>query len=640
MQLTWREFWHDRPTYQKIGAVVGTILCLFHIYTALFGSFDAFIQRSIHLGLGLILVFIFYTSSKKKNAIAWADVLMIILVISMISYILFRYDYLTTKRFPLISPLTCYEIGLGIVALILVLEATRRVISKGLFFITLAFIIYPFIAPYLPGVLYATPIKYTKLLDFNYLSMGGIFGIPLGVSATDIALFIIFGSILMRSGGSHLISNLSTIISGRAVGGPAKVAVVASSLMGTISGSGTANVATTGSVTIPMMKRAGYRPEFAASVEAVASTGGQLMPPIMGAAAFVMSAFSGIPYHEIILYALFPAILYYMSLFISVDLEARRFKLASLPPDFTLKETLRDYGHMIIPIVVLVYTLVAGYTPRMAGGLGIVTALVACQFRTKTRLNLPAALSALENGAKSMLIVIISCAAAGIIVGTVDLTGIGQRLGTAFVYLASGNLILALILGMFVALLLGLGLPTTPAYIVQVATVIPALVLLGLPIPAAHLFAFYYSCLSIITPPVAAASYTASAIADSDGWKTGWLGAKLAIVAYIIPFMFAFDQSLLLIGSFWEVFLSVITASFGVFILAVSCSGFLKRLLTWPERAIAFCAAILLIVPNWRFSAGGAVLALIIIGLQFWTMGRGVKEKKEFRKPYGNMSRP
>jgi TRAP-type uncharacterized transport system fused permease subunit len=191
-----------------------------------------------------------------------------------------------------------------------------------------------------------------------------------------------------------------------------------------------------------------------------------------------------------------------------------------------------------------------------------------------------------------------------------------------------------------VALLLGLGLPTTPAYIVQVATVIPALVLLGLPIPAAHLFAFYYSCLSIITPPVAAASYTASAIADSDGWKTGWLGAKLAIVAYIIPFMFAFDQSLLLIGSFWEVFLSVITASFGVFILAVSCSGFLKRLLTWPERAIAFCAAILLIVPNWRFSAGGAVLALIIIGLQFWTMGRGVKEKKEFRKPYGNMSRP
>ncbi len=624
--VTWKEVWHDRPLYQRTAAVVGIILTIFHIYTALFGCFDALLQRSVHLGLGLVLVFLVYNSKKDKKTIGLLDLVMAVSVIVVMGYLIANYDWITVERFTLISSLYWYEIVLSIATIILVLEATRRVVSTGLFYITLAFLAYPYAAPYLPGVLYATPVHWTAVLDFNYLSLGGIFGIPLGVSATDIALFIIFGAILMRSGGSFLISNVATVLSGRAVGGTAKVAVVASSLMGTISGSGTANVATTGSVTIPMMKKAGYQPHFAASVEAVASTGGQIMPPVMGAAAFVMAAFSGIPYSEIIIYALFPAILYYFSLFLTVDLEARRLKLPGQEPEVTLKETLRDYGHMIIPIVVLVYFLVAGYTPRMAGGLGIITALLACQLRSTTRMGLPAIFAALEDGAKGMLIVVVSCAAAGIIVGTVDLTGLGQRLGTAFITLAGGSLFLALLLGMFVALLLGLGLPTTPAYIVQVATVIPALIKLGLPPIAAHMFAFYYSCLSIVTPPVAAASYTAAAIAQSDGWKTGWTAARLALVAYIIPFMFAFDQSLLLIGSILDIIIHTITALIGVLFLAVACEGYFMRRLIWFERVVSGIAALMLIVPNWKVSMAGGILIALVFLAQF--RGRGAADGK------------
>ena len=382
---------------------------------------------------------------------------------------------------------------------LVVLEATRRMFNKGLLIVVLAFLVYPFVGPYLWGVFHTSPITFSDMLDFNYLSLGGIFGIPLGVSATEIALFVIFGAILLHSGGALLFSNLATTLTGNMVGGPAKVAVVASSLMGTITGSGAANVATTGVVTIPMMKNAGYRPEFAGAVEAVASCGGQLMPPVMGAAAFVMSAFSGIPYSTIIYYALFPAVLYFVSVFITVDLEARKHRLPGLKVDITPGQTMRDYGHMLIPLGLLVYMLVAGYTPSLAGGVGVVSALIICQFRKTTRLNPAGILNALEAGCKGMLIVTISTAAAGIIVGSVDLTGLGNRLGTVFVDLAGGHLLLGLFMAMIIALVLGAGMPTTPAYIVQVATVIPALMAMGLPAHVAHLFAFYFSCLSLIS---------------------------------------------------------------------------------------------------------------------------------------------
>lgn len=595
---------------------MGVLLSLFQIYTALFGCLDALMQRSIHLGLALFLVFLSFGTSRepRKGSIRWFDWAAILAVLATIGYQLTFYEWVTVERFTLISPLYWYEKVLAIAMILLVLESARRVVSPGLLYVSIGFLFYPFVAPYLPGLLRSAEVEWTSILDFNFLSLGGIFGIPLGVSATEIALFIVFGAILMRSGGATLVSNIAFSVAGRSVGGPAKVAVVGSSIFGTISGSATANVATIGAVTIPMMKRAGYNVNFAGAVEAVSSTGGQIMPPVMGAAAFVMSAFSGIPYTTILGYAIFPACLYYMSLFLIVDLEARRLRLPIIVSDITFRETLRDYGHMIIPIVVLVLLLVTGYTPRLAGGYGVVTALLAAQVRRTTRLSVPAILSALEDGARGMLIVVISCATAGIIVGAVDMTGVGHRLGSAFIYLANGHLIIGLLLAMAVALLLGLGLPTTPAYIVQVATVIPALIALGLPASAAHLFAFYYSCLAIITPPDASAAFTAASIAEGDGWKTGWIATRMAIVAFIVPFMFAFDQSLLLIGPLPQVLFSIVTACIGVFALAVCIEGYFRRNLLMHERFLAGAAALMLIAPSKLGAAvGGALLAFLLL---------------------------
>jgi TRAP transporter 4TM/12TM fusion protein len=636
--MSWRQFWYDRPVYQRIGAIVGIAMALFHIYTALFGTLDALMQRSTHLGLGLILVFLVHTTgrSEKGRTIGKLDVISIAATVVVIGYLFARYEWITVGRFPLVSPLTWYDYLLGIIAILLVLEGARRVVNPALVYVGIGFLIYPLVGPYLPGIFHSSPVGWSSVVEFNYLTLGGIFGIPLGVSATEIALFIIFGSVLMRSGGSFLISNIATNLAGRYVGGPAKVAVVASSLMGMISGSATANVATIGSITIPMMKKAGYRPNFAAAVEAVASCGGQIMPPVMGAAAFVMSAFTGIPYAKICFYAAFPAILYYLSLFCYVDLEARRLKLSGLKPELTFKTILYDYGHMLIPIAVLLYFLFTGYTPRFSGAMGTVTAIIASQFRKTTRLNPPSIFATLEDGAKGMLIVCVSTATAGILCGTLDLTGLSQRFGSAFMSITGGSLLFGLFLGMIIAFLLGLGLPTTPAYILQVTTVIPALVKLGLPIYVAHLFAFYYSCLALITPPDASAAYTAASLAQADGWRTGWLATKMALVAFIVPFMFAYDQSLLWVGSIWKIIGDGLTACLGVWCIAVAGEGYFLRTLKTYERVIAGITALCLIFPLGALDLIGGAAIIFLIFNQLHGRGRWKGEKVIFNDSGGN----
>ncbi len=616
MSTTWKDFWSSRPFHKKMSLVVATALCVFHIYTALFGVFDALMQRAVHLILGLVLVFLLYGRQNENMRPTLWDWFLVAVSIAGVGYLLSAYDWVTVERFTFVSPLYWYETVLGAATVVIVLIATKRVVSPGLLYCVLAFLVYPYVGVYLPGVLHTAPIHTVDLLDFFYLSSGGIFGIPLGVSATEIALFIIFGAILMRTGGSVLINNIAVAMAGRMTGGPAKVAIVGSSLFGTISGSGSANVATVGSITIPMMKKGGYTPTFAAAVEAAASTGGQIMPPVMGAAAFVMSGFSGIPYSTIIVYAIFPAILYYFSLFATVHLEAKRHNLPGIASDITIWETMKQYGHMIVPIAALVYLLVAGYTPRLAGGYGIVTALVASQLRSATRMNIKTLLEAFESGAKGILIVLVSTAAAGLIVGSVEITGFGQRLSSAFIGIAGGSLFLGLVLGMVIAFILGLGMPTTPAYIVQASTVIPALIALGLPPYAAHLFAFYYACLAIITPPDATAAFTAAAIADAPGMKTGWLATRMALVAFIVPFMFAYNQALLLVGPWPEVVITVITACVGVWCLAVACEGFFLKPLNPAERVVAGIAALLLIAPSLILAIPGGVAFLVVLFLQ------------------------
>lgn len=352
------------------------------------------------------------------------------------------------------------------------------------------------------------------------------------------------------------------------------------------------------------------------------------MPPVMGAAAFVMSAFTGIPYAKICFYAAFPAILYYLSLFCYVDLEARRLKLPGLKPELTFKTILYDYGHMLIPIAVLLYFLLTGYTPRLSGASGTVTAIIASQFRKTTRLSLPSILAALEDGAKGMLIVCVSTAVAGILCGTLDLTGLSQRFGSAFMDITGGNLLAGLFLGMGIAFVLGLGLPTTPTYIIQATTVIPALIKLGLPIYVAHLFAFYYACLALITPPDASAAYTAASIADADGWKTGWLATKMSLVAFIVPFMFAYDDSLLWVGSIWKILGNGLTACVGVWCIAVAGEGYLLRTLKIYERVIAAISAICLIFPLGTLDlVGGAGIAFLIIN-QLRGRGRWIAKRE------------
>ncbi|PKN28808.1 MAG: C4-dicarboxylate ABC transporter, partial [Deltaproteobacteria bacterium HGW-Deltaproteobacteria-21] len=333
-------------------ALLGIVLALFQIYTGLFGSFDALAQRTIHLGLALLIVFLARPALKsKKSWTRYLDIAAVVICLGSIFYIFVRYDWITAERFALISPVSFLEAVLSVLTILLVLEAARRIVGMGLVVVVICFLLYPLTGPFLPGILHSAPIGLRELLDFQYLGTAGIFGIPLGVSANEIALFIIFSSIITRTGIAILLNDFAVALTGKYRGGPAKIAVIASSLMGTITGSGTANVVATGSITIPMMKRAGYQPHFAGAVEAVASTGGQIMPPVMGAAAFVMSAFTGIPYITIILYALFPAILYYTAVLVMIHLEAVRYDLTGIKPEGSLRQTAKDYGHMVIPIV-------------------------------------------------------------------------------------------------------------------------------------------------------------------------------------------------------------------------------------------------------------------------------------------------
>ncbi|MEW6663863.1 MAG: TRAP transporter permease [Thermodesulfobacteriota bacterium] len=612
---TWSDFWSKRVWHRRVAGLVAVALSLFHIYTGVFPPFEALIQRGIHLGLGLILVFLLFPRNKRgknrnPNFLDWTIAGISILAVS---YILSHFEWVAVDRCPMIDEMSWYEKVLGIMFILIVFEATRRVFNKALLIIVLVFLFYPFLGRFIPGFLYTGDISWTDLVDFNYLSTGGIFGIPLGVSSTEIAVFIIFGAIMIHSNGSYLFSNLAAGITGRMRGGPASVAVVGSALMGTITGAAAANVATTGSLTIPMMKKAGYPPEFAGAVEAAASTGGQVMPPVMGATAFVMAALSGIPYSTIIYYALLPAVLYFFCILVTVDLEARRLNIPLLKQEMNIRDTLKYYGHMFIPIAILFFLLIGGYTPRLAGTYGVLSALIICQLRPTTRLGFGGVLAALESGAVGMLVVVISTASAGFIVGSVDLTGLGNRLGTAFVDLAGGHLFVGLVLAMFVAILLGLGMPTTPAYIIQVATVIPGLIALGLPDYVAHMFAFYYSCLSVITPPVCPAAFTAAAIANADPWKTGWTAVRVAISAFIVPFLFVHNQSLLLVGSFSKVIIDMLTACLGAAGLGVAMVGFLLKPLHWCERVVVLIASLLLLFPEATHSLVGALLLFIFI---------------------------
>ena len=593
--------------------LVAVAISLYHMYVAAFGPPEAIIFRGTHLIFALILVFLLYPYKPNGN-LAWrsTDLLLMALGIGGILHIFIDYEAFT-NRIIYIDELTKADLFFSFVMVFVVLEGTRRVIGWALPLTALIFIAY---------AAFFTQVKLPVLMEQLYLSTEGIFGSTLGVSASYVMLFVIFGAFMEKGGTGQLFMDFAMSITGKSAGGPGKVAVVSSSLFGTVSGSAVANVMVDGPITIPLMKRTGFRPPFAAAVESVASTGGQLMPPVMGAAAFVMAEFLAVPYAQVAIWAIIPAVLYYLSVFFAVHFEAKRYKLAGIPeselPRFG--QVMLQRGHLFIPIMIILVGLFMGFSAPLCALVAALACLPVALMRKLTREGITwmTAIQALEEGARNALSVAMACACAGLVIGCVTITGLGIVFTQVVIELASNTLILALLLTALAGIVLGMGMPTTPAYIVMVALLVPAIIKMGVAVPAAHMFALYFAILSAITPPVALAVFAAAGLAKADMWESGFAAMRAAAPAYIVPFMFVFEPSLMLItpeGSAWyEMLWPIATAVIGVIALAGSLFGWLIRSANMIERVMLFIAALSLIKPGLITDAiGFGLLGLVVV---------------------------
>lgn len=529
------------------------IVCigLFHLYTAIFGSLEAYLQRNVHLLWVLPMCFILYPASKKSpmETVPWYDWLLAISSALPGLYVIFNYEFII-YRMVQVDPVTTTQIALGLLLVVLLLEGTRRVVGLPLAIIGALFALYMYFGHYMPGVFRTYPFSFDRIIEHFYLTDEGIFSSSLGISATYVMIFLIFGGFLEKSGTGAFFMELAEAFAGHSAGGPAKISVLSSAFFGSISGSAVANVYATGTFTIPLMKRTGYSPTFAGAVEAVASTGGQLMPPVMGAGAFIMAAFLGVPYKNIMIAAFIPAVLYYVAVLVMVHMRALKIGLRGLPREqLPSRLSVLKKSYLFIPLGVLVAMLLYGYTPMKAAVISIGLAWVMSFFNKGYRMGPKAIVDAIYDGSKNIFIVAIACATAGIVVGSVTLTGFGFKV-VSFIFSLAMNLpFLALVLVMVLSIILGMGLPTTAAYIVASALTVPALVKLGFTALAANMFVFYFAVISNITPPVALAAYAASSLSGASPDKTGFQAMRLGILAFIVPFVFCYDSSFLMQGS-------------------------------------------------------------------------------------------
>ena len=600
----------------RIGAIItvlGVVMSCYHLFIAWYGPPDALSLRSVHLAFALTLAFLMLPASSKgqQDSPGWIEFALIAASIGACSYLLIERDYVM-NRMIYVDVLRNIDWVLSIGTVALVIEGTRRAVGWTLPLTAVAFLAW--------GV-FAGGGDIKLLVEQMYLGTEGIFGIPLGVSATYVMLFILFGALVERTGTGQLFMDFAMSLAGHALGGPAKVSCITSGMFGTVSGSAVANVMTTGTFTIPLMKKLGYRPAFSGAVEAVASTGGQIMPPIMGAAAFVMAEFLGISYLKVAQYALLPAVLYYLALYMTVHFEAKRSGMKGLPRSElpSLKEVLVERGHLFLPLVVIVAVLISGFSAPFSALCGIASVIPTALLRKSTRqyVRLENVVTALEVGARNTVTVALSCACAGIVIGVIFLTGMGLEFTDLVLNAAGQHMLVALVLTMFAGILLGMGMPTAPAYIMQTALLVPALVKLGVVVEAAHLFVFYFAILSAITPPVALAVYAANGISRASLWDTSRDAMRLGATGFIIPFMFVFGPSLLLIGSAVQVAHTAITAIIGVTCLAAGLSGHLLRETARWERVALLTAALLLIKPGLYTDLAGAFLIVVTVTSQF-----------------------
>ncbi len=591
---------------------VAVSMSVFQLYVAFVGPPDAYVMRGLHLGFALALAYLVlpgWRGTAERPGLV--DLALLTLAVLAAVYPMWNLDYITSRMYYVDDPVF-WDYVFGISLILLIMEATRRATGLALPITAAVFLLY--------GLTWGNQ-SVGIMLDQLYLTTEGIFGIPLYVSATYVMLFILFGAFVERSGAGKLFMDFALALAGHTSGGPAKVAIITSSLFGTVSGSAVANVMTTGTFTIPLMRRTGYRPAFAGAVEAVASTGGQLMPPIMGAAAFVMAEFLGTSYLTVAAFALLPALLYYVAVFMAVHFEARRVGLVGLPrADLPrLKEVLVERGHLFLPLAVIIGVLLSGYSAAYAAICGIASVIPTTWLRASTRRTFTpmVIIEALEAGARNTIVVALACACAGIVIGTITLTGLGLAFTNVVLVLSQNMLLPALVLTMVAGIILGMGLPTTPAYIVQVALLVPALVRLGVEVEAAHLFVLYFAVLSAITPPVAMAVYAANGISRAGLMESSWAAVKLGLTGYIIPFMFVFGPSLLMIGEWWRIGLTIVTATIGVTCLAAALHRyfFFGPARLW-ERALLFAAAFVLIKPGILTDTLGVLLVALAVASQ------------------------
>ena len=604
---------------KKVIAAIAISFSIFQLYTATFGVLDAQLQRAVHLGFGLALAYLLYPFRRawtRDNFFHPIDMVFAVLGAAAPAYIVIQYRELVTRAGTVTTP----DVIAGGLGILLVIEAARRVVGIPMVTVVLFFLAYAFLGPYMPGVLAHRGLSVEQLVSHLYFTTEGIFGIPLGVSSTFIFLFILFGAYLESTGLGKFFIDLANAVAGWASGGPAKVAVLSSGLMGTVSGSSVANVVGTGSLTIPMMKKLGYHPNFAGAVEAAASTGGQLMPPVMGAAAFLMAEFVGVSYIEVVKAAAIPALLYFTGVWLGVHFEAKRKNLKGiprheLPNPLTL---IKERGHLAIPLIVIVYLLVSGYTPMRAALVAIVLSIACAMLRKSTRMKPIEIVYGLERGAKAVLGVLVACAAAGIIIGVVTKTGVGLRLASGLIDLAGGMLLPAMFFTMLTAIVLGMGVPTTANYVITSTIAAPALVQMGVPILAAHMFVFYFGIIADVTPPVALAAYAGAGISGGNALKTGVHASKLAIAAFIIPYIFVLSPVILMVDA-TPLALVMVTLSALVGMIAVSSAlcGFLADHCRPYERLLLIVAGLLMIKPGGTTDLIGCAIFAVILVMQY-----------------------
>ena len=600
----------------QLVALLAVAMSCFHFYTSGFGLLLAQMQGAVHLAFTLALVFLLYPATSKQSktsGIPFYDFILAALGVASALYLVFFFNDLVTRA----GLPTTTDLVMGFILIATLLEATRRISNPVLPCLAIIALLYCYFGRYMPQMLAHRGFSVARIVNHMYLGTEGIFGTPLEVSSTFVFMFILFGAVLEKTGLGKFIIDLSMALAGWSTGGPAKVAIVSSGLMGTVSGSSVANVCTTGMFTIPLMKSVGYEPHFAGAVEAVASTGGQIMPTVMGAGAFIMAQFLGVPYIQVAVAAIVPALLYYFAVMVQVHFEACRLGLkgipwSQLPPIWPL---LKSKGFLLIPLIAIIYFLLAGYTPLKAAFNGILVSFVLSWLNKETRLTPVRIYEAFQAGARGAIGVACACATVGMVVGMGTLTGLALRIAGAIVTAAGGSKILTLIFTMCASIILGTGLPTTANFIVTSTMAAPALFQLGVPAMAAYMFVFYFGIAADLTPPVALAAYAGSGIAGSDPMKTGVTAFKLALAGFLVPYIYVYNPMLLFINVVPMVMVQAIcTALIGVFLLAMFSIGFFKAHLAWYMRILAFGGAIGLLIPGTTSDlAGLAVLAVIYI---------------------------